>query len=92
MRTGGLKLSDNYRWHVLWGRLEADGYKTLTVHQAAGQSEQTRLVSLAEAAARERVGLAEAVGMRRKAEVYNQYNDAAKLWQVCRVLPQIAGK
>ena len=73
-------------------RLEADGYKTLTVHQAAGQSEQTRLVSLAEAAARERVGLAEAVGMRRKAEVYNQYNDAAKLWQVCRVLPQIAGK
>ena len=42
MRTGGLKLSDNYRWHVLWGRLEADGYKILTVQKAVGEAEKVR--------------------------------------------------
>ena len=30
--------------------------------------------------------------MRRKAEVYSNYNDAALVWQCVQVLPQIAGK
>ena len=36
--------------------------------------------------------MAVAEGMRRRAEVYKSYNDAAILSQVCRVLPQIAGR
>ena len=72
--------------------MEADGYKILTLQLAAGQSEGNKLISQSEAAASLAVGLAVAEGMRRRAEVYKDYNDAAILWQVCRVLPQIAGR
>ena len=64
----------------------------LTVQQAAGEAESTRLVSLAQATASLTVGKALAEGMRLRAEVYNGYNDAAMRWQVCHALPQIAGK
>ena len=51
-----------------------------------------RLLALAEASVTESCGRAMAEGMRRKAEVYSNYNDAALVWQCVQVLPQIAGK
>ena len=51
-----------------------------------------RLLALAEASVTESCGRALAAGMRRKAEVYRNYNDAALVWQCVQVLPQIAGK
>ena len=39
----------------------------------------------------ESCGRAVAAGMRRKAEVYSDYNDAALVWQCVQLLPQIAG-
>ena len=61
-----------------------------TLHQLSLPSE--RLLALAEASVTESCGRAVADGMRRKAEVYNSYNDAALVWQCVQALPQIAGK
>ena len=51
-----------------------------------------RLLALAEASVTETCGRAMAAGMRRRAEVYKNYNEAALVWQCVQVLPQIAGR
>ena len=42
MRETWRVLSDNYRGRVLPLRLEADGYKILTVQKAVGEAEKLR--------------------------------------------------
>ena len=61
-----------------------------TLHQLSLPSE--RLLALAEASVTESCGRAVAAGMRRKAEVYSDYNDAALVWHCVQLLPHLAGK
>ncbi len=72
----------------------ATGFANAEVSKATGlaEAEANRARGLAEAAIIEAQGKAQAEAMRQKAESFKEYNQAAVLEMIMRVMPEIAGK
>jgi flotillin len=70
------------------------GFASAEVAKATGiaEAEAQKAKGLAEAAIIEAQGRAQAEAMRQKAESFKQYNEAAVIELIARVLPEIAGK
>jgi flotillin len=70
------------------------GFAAAEVNKATGiaEAEAQKARGLAEAAIIEAQGRAQAEAMRQKAESFKQYNEAAVIELIVRVLPEIAGK
>jgi flotillin len=73
---------------------KATGFASADVSKATGiaEAEANKARGLAEAAVIEAQGKATAEAMRVKAESFKQYNEAAVIEMIVRVLPEIAGK
>jgi flotillin len=73
---------------------KATGFASADVAKATGiaEAEANKARGLAEAAVIEAQGKATAEAMRVKAESFKQYNEAAVIEMIVRVLPEIAGK
>lgn len=73
---------------------KATGFAGADVAKAAGiaEAEANKARGLAEAAIIEAQGKANAEAMRLKAESFKQYNEAAVIEMIVRVLPDVAGK
>ncbi len=73
---------------------KATGFANAEVAQATGiaEAEAQKAKGLAEAAIIEAQGKATAESMRVKAESFKQYNEAAVVEMIIRVLPEVAGK
>jgi flotillin len=73
---------------------KATGFATADVAKATGiaEAEANKARGLAEAAVIEAQGKATAEAMRVKAESFKQYNEAAVVEMIMRILPEIAGK
>src|SRR5258707_9000601 len=73
---------------------KAKGFASADVAKATGiaEAEANKARGLAEAAVIEAQGKAQAEAMRLKAESFKQYNEAAVIEMIARVLPEIAGK
>jgi flotillin len=73
---------------------KATGFASADVAQATGiaEAEANKARGLAEAAVIEAQGKATAESMRVKAESFKQYNEAAVIEMIMRVLPEVAGK
>jgi flotillin len=73
---------------------KATGFATADVAKATGmaEAEANKARGLAEAAIIEAQGRATAEAMRMKAESFKQYNEAAVVEMIMRVLPEVAGK
>src|SRR5262244_380422 len=73
---------------------KASGFATADVSKATGvaEAEANKARGLAEAAVIEAQGKATAEAMRVKAESFKQYNEAAVVEMIIRVLPEVAGK
>src|SRR4051812_35693078 len=73
---------------------KATGFANADVTKATGlaEAEAQKARGLAEAAVIEAQGRATAESMRMKAEAFKQYNEAAVVELIMRVLPEIAGK
>ena len=73
---------------------KAKGFATADVAKATGiaEAEANKARGLAEASVIEAQGKATAEAMRVKAESFKQYNEAAVIEMIVRILPEIAGK
>jgi flotillin len=73
---------------------KATGFANADVAKATGiaEAEANRARGLAEAAIIEAQGKATAEAMRNKADSFKQYNEAAVIEMIIRVLPEVAGK
>jgi len=73
---------------------KATGFATADVAKATGiaEAEANKARGLAEASVIEAQGRATAEAMRMKAESFKQYNEAAVIEMIMRVLPEVAGK
>ena len=73
---------------------KAKGFAAAEVQRATGTAEAdaNKARGLAQAAVIEAQGTAEAEAMRKKAASYQEYNQAAVIEMIVRVLPEIAGK
>ncbi|HLP76113.1 MAG TPA: SPFH domain-containing protein [Candidatus Paceibacterota bacterium] len=73
---------------------KAKGFANADVAKATGiaEAEANKARGLAEAAVIEAQGKAQAEAMRQKAESFKQYNEAAVIEMIVRVLPDVAGK
>jgi flotillin len=73
---------------------KATGFASADVAKATGiaEAEANRARGLAEAAVIEAQGKATAEAMRVKAESFKQYNEAAVIEMIVRILPEVAGK
>ena len=73
---------------------KATGFANADVARATGlaEAEANKARGLAEAAIIEAQGLATAEAMRKKAESFKEYNQAAVIEMIVRVLPEVAGK
>jgi len=73
---------------------KATGFATADVAKATGiaEAEANKARGLAEAAVIEAQGKATAEAMRMKAESFKQYNEAAVIEMIVRILPEVAGK
>jgi flotillin len=73
---------------------KATGFAGADVVRATGlaEAEANKARGLAEAAIIEAQGLATAEAMRKKAESFKEYNQAAVIEMIVRVLPEVAGK
>ena len=73
---------------------KATGFASADVSKATGiaEAEANKARGLAEAAVIEAQGKATAEAMRVKAESFKQYNEAAVIEMIVRVLPEVAGK
>jgi flotillin len=73
---------------------KATGFASADVAKATGiaQAEAEKARGLAEAAIIEAQGRATAEAMKQKAESFKQYNEAAVIEMLVRILPEIAGK
>lgn len=73
---------------------KATGFANADVAKATGiaEAEANKARGLAEAAVIEAQGKANAEAMRLKAESFKQYNEAAVVEMIVRVLPEVAGK
>jgi flotillin len=73
---------------------KATGFATADVAKATGiaEAEANKARGLAEAAVIEAQGKATAEAMRMKADSFKQYNEAAVIEMIVRVLPEVAGK
>ena len=73
---------------------KATGFANADVTKATGlaEAEANKARGLAEAAVIEAQGKATAEAMKQKAESFKQYNEAAVIEMIVRVLPEIAGK
>jgi flotillin len=73
---------------------KAAGFATADVAKATGlaEAEANKARGLAEAAIIEAQGRANAEAMRLKAESFKQYNEAAVIEMIVRVLPEVAGR
>jgi flotillin len=73
---------------------KAAGFATADVAKATGiaEAEANKARGLAEAAVIEAQGVATAEAMRKKAESFKQYNEAAVIQMIVEILPQLAGK
>ncbi len=73
---------------------KATGFAGADVQKATGiaEAEANRARGLAEAAVIEAQGKATAEAMRVKAESFKQYNEAAVIEMIVRILPEVAGK
>src|SRR5205085_12561267 len=73
---------------------KATGFAQADVAKATGlaEAEANKAKGLAEAAIIEAQGTAQAEAMKQKAESFKQYNEAAVIEMIMRVLPEIAGK
>src|SRR5881275_3331220 len=73
---------------------KAKGFAAADVNKATGlaDAEANKARGLAEAAIIEAQGLATAEAMKQKAESFKQYNEAAVIEMIIRILPDVAGK
>ncbi|HEX9045593.1 MAG TPA: SPFH domain-containing protein, partial [Verrucomicrobiae bacterium] len=73
---------------------KATGFASADVQKATGiaEAEANKARGLAEAAVIEAQGKATAEAMRVKAESFKQYNEAAVIEMIVRILPEVAGK
>src|SRR5436309_930683 len=73
---------------------KAKGFAAADVAKATGvaEAEANKARGLAEAAVIEAQGTAQASAMKQKAESYKQYNEAAVIEMMVRVLPEVAGR
>ena len=73
---------------------KAKGFAAADVAKATGvaEAEANKARGLAEAAVIEAQGTAQANAMKQKAESFKQYNEAAVIEMIMRVLPEIAGR
>src|SRR6202012_1633352 len=73
---------------------KATGFAAADVSKAAGlaEAEANKARGLAEAAIIEAQGTATAEAMKLKAESFKQYNEAAVIEMIVRILPEVAGK
>src|SRR4051812_38264862 len=73
---------------------KATGFANAEVSKATGlaDAEANKARGLAEAAIIEAQGKAQAEAMRQKAESFKQYNEAAIIEMIVRILPELAGK
>jgi len=73
---------------------KATGFASADVARATGlaEAEANKARGLAEAAIIEAQGLATAEAMHKKAESFKEYNEAAVIEMIVRVLPEVAGK
>jgi flotillin len=73
---------------------KANGFANADVAKATGiaEAEAQKARGLAEAAIIEAQGKATAEAMRQKAESFKQYNQAAVIEMIVRILPEVAGK
>jgi flotillin len=73
---------------------KAQGLANADIARATGlaEAEANKARGLAEAAVIDAQGAAQAEAMRKKAESFKQYNEAAVIELIVRVLPEIAGK
>jgi len=73
---------------------KAKGFASADVSKATGmaEAEANKARGLAEAAVIEAQGKATASAMQAKAESFKQYNEAAVIEMIVRVLPEVAGK
>ncbi len=73
---------------------KAKGFASADVVKATGiaEAEANKARGLAEAAVIEAQGKASAEAMRLKAESFKQYNEAAVIEMIVRILPEVAGK
>jgi flotillin len=73
---------------------KAQGFAAAQVTQATGLAvaEAEKAKGLAEATVIEAQGKAQAEAMKQKAESFKQYNEAAVIEMIVRVLPEVAGK
>lgn len=73
---------------------KASGFAQADVAKATGvaEAEANKARGLAEAAVIEAQGRAQAEAMRMKADSFKQYNEAAVIEMIVRVLPEVAGK
>ncbi|MBM3876770.1 MAG: flotillin family protein [Verrucomicrobia bacterium] len=73
---------------------KATGFASADVAKATGlaEAEANKARGLAEAAIIEAQGRAQAEAMKQKAESFKQYNEAAVIEMIVRVMPEVAGK
>ena len=73
---------------------KASGFANADVAKATGlaEADANKARGLAEAAIIEAQGTAQAEAMKRKAESFKQYNEAAVIEMIVRVLPEVAGR
>ena len=73
---------------------KAKGFAAADVAKATGvaEAEANKARGLAEASVIEAQGTAQASAMKQKAESYKQYNEAAVIEMMVRVLPEVAGR
>src|SRR5437660_4222046 len=73
---------------------KAKGFAAADVNKATGlaEAEANKARGLAEAAIIEAQGTATAEAMKQKAESFKQYNEAAVIEMIIRILPDVAGK
>src|SRR5437016_1695157 len=73
---------------------KAKGFAAADVNKATGlaEAEANKARGLAEAAVIEAQGRATAEAMKQKAESFKQYNEAAVIEMIIRILPEVAGK
>jgi flotillin len=73
---------------------KATGFANAEVARASGlaEAEANKARGLAEAAIIEAQGKAQAEAMRQKAESFKEYNEAAVIEMIVRILPEVAGK
>src|SRR5881394_1212780 len=73
---------------------KANGFASADVAKATGiaEAEAQKARGLAEAAIIEAQGKATAEAMRQKAESFKEYNEAAVIEMIIRILPEVAGK